>query len=162
MKHKLKVPGSVGQDTAAMNMYKRCSDVCHMTIILLTLNSQISIQLAGARVQTLVLHSFNLWTIALAEENDVHSDDKLRSPPPPAALGSASSSAVGAASSSASAVVSSTAIYDIRWKAGQSTKVKKFFWMLDVVQAQSNLHLKSRYHRWAAPPILVPHFLTMS
>ena len=79
-KHKLKVPGSVGRDTAAMNMYKQCSDVCHMTIILLTFNSQISIQLGGARVQTLVLHSFNLWTIALAEENDVHSDGELCPP----------------------------------------------------------------------------------
>ena len=40
-KRKLKVPGSVGRDTVATNMYKWCSDVCHMTIILLTLNSQI-------------------------------------------------------------------------------------------------------------------------
>ena len=80
VKHELKVPGSVGRDTAATNMYKQRSDVCCMTIILLTLNSQISIQLAGARVQTLVSHSFNPWTIALAEENDVHSDDELHPP----------------------------------------------------------------------------------
>ena len=123
-----------------------------MTIILLTFNSQISIQLGGARVQTLVSHSFNPQTITLAEENDAHSDDELCPPPPPAASVSASSSAAGAASSSASAAVSSAAIYDIRQKVGQSTKVKKFFQMLDVMQAQSNLCLKSRYRRWAAPP----------
>lgn len=152
VKRELKVPGSVGRDTVATNMYKRRSDVCHMTVILLTLNSQISIQLAGARVQTLVSHSFNPRTVALAEENDAHSDDELRPPPPPAASGSASSSAAGAASSSASAAVSSAAIYDIRRKAGRSTKVKKFFRMLDVARAQSNLRLKSRYRRWAAPP----------
>ena len=59
VKHNLKLPGGIQWDTMAMNMYKWHSDVCCVTIILLTLNSQISIQLAGARVQTLVSHSFN-------------------------------------------------------------------------------------------------------
>ena len=144
VKCELKSLGSVERDTVATNMYKRCSDVCRITIILLTLNSQISIQLAIARVQTLVSHSFNPRTVALAQENDAHSDDELRPPPPPAASVTASSSAPAA--------VLSAAIYDIRRKAGRSTTVKKFFWMLDVAQAQSNLRVKARYRRCAAPP----------
>jgi len=107
VKRELKSPGSIERDTVATNMYKRHSDICCITIILLTLNSQISIQLAVARVQTLVSHSFNLWTIALAQENDAHSDDKLHPPPSPAALVTASSSSAAAASSSAPAAVSS-------------------------------------------------------
>ena len=152
VKRELKSPGSVERDTVATNIYKRRSDVCRITIILLTLNSQISIQLAIARVQTLVSHSFNPRTIALAQENDAHSDDELRPPPPPAASVMASSSSAAAASSSAPAAVSSAAIYDIRRKAGRSTTVKKFFRMLDVARAQSNLRVKARYRRCAAPP----------
>ena len=102
VKRELKSPGSVERDTVATNMYKRRSDVCHITIILLTLNSQISIQLAIARVQTLVPR-----TVALAQENDTHSDDELRPPPPPAASVTASSSSAAAASGSAPAAVSS-------------------------------------------------------
>jgi hypothetical protein len=48
VKHDLKSPGGIQQDTIAMNMYKRHNDVCYVTIILLTLDSQISIQLAAA------------------------------------------------------------------------------------------------------------------
>jgi len=87
VKRKLKSPGSVERDTVATNMYKRHSDVCRITIILLTLNSQISIQLAIARVQTLVSHSFNPRTVALAQENDAHSDDELRPPPSSSSIG---------------------------------------------------------------------------
>lgn len=152
VKRELKSPGSVQRDTVATNMYKRRSDVCRMTIILLTLNLQISIQLAVARVQTLVSHSFNPRTVALAEENDAHSDDELRPPPPPAASVTASSSAAAAASSSASAAVSSAVVYDIRRKVGRSTKVKTFFRVLDAARAQSTLRMKARYRRWAAPP----------
>ena len=152
VKHELKSPGSVQRDTVAMNMYKRRSDVCRITIILMTSNSPISIQLAGAQVQTLVSHSYNPWTVTLAEENDAHSDDELHPPPPPAASATASSLAAAAASCSALAAVSSAVIYDIRWKGGRLTKVKTFFQMLDATRVQSTLHMKARYHRWAAPP----------
>ena len=151
VKRELKSPGSVQRDTVATNMYKWHSDVCRITIILMTSNSPISIQLAGARVHTLVSHSFNPWTVALAEENDAHSDDKLGPPPPPAALATASSSAAAVASCSASAAVSSAVIYDIRRKGGRSTKVKTFFRMLDAARVQSTLRMKARYRRWAAP-----------
>ena len=70
-------PGGIQWDTIARSMYKWCSDVCCIAIILLTLNSQISIQLAAARVQTLISHSFNPWTVTLEKENDLHLDDKL-------------------------------------------------------------------------------------
>ena len=136
----------------AMNMYKRCSDVYCAMIILLTLDSQISIQLTSARVQTLILHSFNPRTLTMAEENDAHSDDELHPPPLPAAVAVASTSAAVAASSSASTVALSAVIYDIRMKGGRLTKVKTFFQMLDTAQAQSTLYMKAQYHRWAAPP----------
>jgi hypothetical protein len=144
VKRDLKSPGGVKRDTTATNVYKRRSDVCCVTIILSTLNSQISIQLAAARVQTLISHSFNPRTLALAEENDAHSDDELRPPPLPAAS--------AAASSSASAAASSAVIYDIKQKGGRSIKVKMFFRMLDAARAQSTLRLKARHRRWAAPP----------
>ena len=48
VKHEHKSLGGIQQDTTAMNMYKWHSDVCHVTIILLTLDSQISIQLTSA------------------------------------------------------------------------------------------------------------------
>ena len=72
VKHEHKSPGGIQWDTMATNMYKQRSDVCCVTIILLTLDSRISIQLASARVQTLISHSFNPQTLAMAEENDVH------------------------------------------------------------------------------------------
>ena len=152
VKRDLKSPGGVQRDTIATNMYKRRNDVCRVTINLLTLNSQISIQLAVARVQTLVSHSFNPRTVALAEENDAHSDDELRPPPLPAAAAEASTSAAAAVSSSASTAASSAVIYDIRRKGGRSTKVKTFFRMLDAARAQSTLRMKAKYRRWAAPP----------
>ena len=64
--------------------------VCCVTIILLTLDSWISIQLTSARVQTLISHSFNLQTLAMAEENDMHSDNEL-CPPSPSSSSSSSS-----------------------------------------------------------------------
>jgi len=152
VKREHKFPGGVQRDTTATNMYKRRSDVCRVTIIFLTLDSRISIQLASARVQTLISHSFNPRTLAMAEENDAHSDDELRPPPLPAAAAEASTSAAAAASSSASTAASSAVIYDIRMKGGRSTKVKMFFRMLDTARAQSTLHMKARHRRWAAPP----------
>ena len=152
VKHEYKSLGGVQQDTMATNMYKQHSDVCCVMIILLTLDSRISIQLTSARVQTLISHSFNPRTLAMAEENDMHSDDKLCPPPLLAAVAAASTLAVVAASSSASTVASSTVIYDIRTKGGQLTKVKTFFQMLDTMRAQSTLHMKAQYCRWAALP----------
>ena len=77
-----KFPEGIQRDTTATNMYKRRSDVCRVMIIFLTLDSRISIQLTSARVQTLISHSFNLQTLAMAEGNDAHSDDELCPPLP--------------------------------------------------------------------------------
>jgi len=96
VKHDLKSPGDVKRDTTATNMYKRRSDVCCVTIILSTLNSQISIQLAAARVQTLILHSFNLRTLALAEQKKMTRIQMTScAPPPSSSIGSSIKLSIG-------------------------------------------------------------------
>ena len=112
------------------------------TIVLSSLNSQILIQLGNSRKETLKAHGFNPRVLALAQENDAHSDDELRAPAIPAQAGVASTSAAA----------STGIIYTIRRKPGRSAKVKKFFRLIDVARAQSNLRLKAKYRRWAAPP----------